>query len=78
VAAPFVTAKSCSADDGVLPGSQLTRRANQQKPVKPLMQKYSVFPKWQITLYPRLSTPLEGRIAIVTDAGLDAMDAGGA
>jgi hypothetical protein len=29
-------------------------------------------------LYPQPSTPLEGRIAIVTDAGLDAMDAGGA
>ena len=27
-------------------------------------------------LYLRPSTPLEGRIAIVTDAGLDAMDAG--
>ena len=28
--------------------------------------------------YPRPSTPPKGRIAVVTDAGLDAMDAGGA
>jgi len=41
-------------------------------------KKYSGFPKPQITLYPPPSTPLEGRIAIVTDAGLDAMDASGA
>jgi hypothetical protein len=41
-------------------------------------KKYSDFPKSQITLYRRPSTPLEGRIAIVTDAGLDAMDASGA
>jgi hypothetical protein len=47
-------------------------------PVQPHPKKYSGFPKSQITLYPRPSTPLEGRIAIVTDAGLDAMDAGGA
>jgi hypothetical protein len=39
------------------------------------LRKYSVFPNSQITLYPRPSTPHEGRIAIVTDAGLDAMDA---
>jgi hypothetical protein len=44
-------------------------------PVQPLSKKYSAFPKSQITSYPRPSTPLEGRIAIVTDAGLDAMDA---
>ena len=38
-------------------------------------KKFSDFQKSQISLYPRPSTPLEGRIAIVTDAGLDAMDA---
>jgi hypothetical protein len=47
-------------------------------PVQSHLKKYSDFPKSQITLYPPLSTPLEGRIAIVTDAGLDVMDAGGA
>jgi hypothetical protein len=47
-------------------------------PVQSLSKKYSDFQKSQITLYPPSSTPLEGRIAIVTDAGLDAMDAGGA
>jgi len=44
-------------------------------PVQSRSKKYSGFPKLQISLYPRPSTPLEGRIAIVTDAGLDAMDA---
>jgi hypothetical protein len=44
-------------------------------PVQSLLKKYSVFPKKQITSYIPPSTPLEGRIAIVTDAGLDAMDA---
>ena len=44
-------------------------------PVQSRLKKYSDFPKSQITLYRRPSTPLEGRIAIVTDAGLDAVDA---
>ena len=47
-------------------------------PVQSLAKKYSCFPKSQITSYPQPSTPLEGRIAVVTDAGLDAMDASGA
>jgi hypothetical protein len=47
-------------------------------PVQSRLKKYSGFPKSEITLYPPPSTPLEGRIAIVTDAGLDAVDAGGA
>jgi hypothetical protein len=47
-------------------------------PVQSHPKKYSGFPKSRIALYPRPSTPHEGRIAIVTDAGLDAMDAGGA
>jgi len=47
-------------------------------PVQSRLKKYSGFPKSQITLYPQPSTPLKGRIAIVTDAGLDAMDASGA
>jgi hypothetical protein len=44
-------------------------------PVQSLPEKYSDFQKPQISLDPPPSTPLEGRIAIVTDAGLDAMDA---
>jgi hypothetical protein len=47
-------------------------------PVQSLQKKYSGFPKSQISLYPPPSTPLEGRIAIVTNAGLDAVAAGGA
>ena len=47
-------------------------------PVQSLLKKYSVFPKKQITSYIPPSTPLEGRIAIVTDAGLDAVAASGA
>jgi hypothetical protein len=47
-------------------------------PVQSLSKKYSDFPKSQINLYPQPSTPLEGRIAIVTDAGLDAVAASGA
>jgi hypothetical protein len=46
--------------------------------VQSLPKKYSGFPKSQISLYPPPSTPLEGRIAIVTDAGLDAVAASGA
>src|ERR1700686_1674190 len=47
-------------------------------PVQSPLKKYSGFPKSQITLYPQPSPPLEGRIAIVTDAGLDAVAASGA
>ena len=47
-------------------------------PVQPLLQKYSDFPKTQISLYPLPSRPTEGRLAIVTDAGRDAVDADGA
>jgi hypothetical protein len=42
------------------------------------LKKYSGFPKPQITFMSPPSTPLEGRIAIVTDAGLDAVAASGA
>ena len=47
-------------------------------PVQSRLKKYSDFPKPQITFISPPSTPHEGRIAIVTDAGLDAMDASGA
>jgi len=39
------------------------------------LQKYSDFQNTQISVELAPSTPPEGRIAIVTDAGLDAMDA---
>jgi hypothetical protein len=42
--------------------------------VQPPLKKYSDFPKSQITLYPQPSCPTEGRFAIVTDAGQDAVD----
>src|SRR5580704_17207754 len=58
--------------------SNCPNRINVTCPVQSPSKKYSGFPKSQITLYPQPSTPLEGRIAIVPDAGLDAMDAGGA
>jgi hypothetical protein len=44
-------------------------------PVQPLLQKYFRFRLTQITSYPSPSHPTEGRIAIVTDAGRDAVDA---
>jgi hypothetical protein len=43
--------------------------------VQPHLQKFSDFPKTQITLYPSPSRPTEGRFAIVTNAGRDAVDA---
>jgi hypothetical protein len=43
--------------------------------VQPPLKKYSGFPKEQITLYRQPSRPTEGRLAIVTDAGRDAVDA---
>jgi hypothetical protein len=42
--------------------------------VQPSVQKYSDFPKTQITLFRKPSCPTEGRFAIVTDAGQDAVD----
>jgi hypothetical protein len=42
--------------------------------VQPSLQKYSDFPKTQISLSPSPSCPTEGRFAIVTDAGQDAVD----
>jgi hypothetical protein len=51
------------------------RRANQQKPVQPPLQKYFCFSEMQIRLYDLPSWPTEGRLEIVTDAGQDAVDA---
>jgi hypothetical protein len=44
----------------------------------PFIKNFSSFRFMQISFLVPPSTPLEGRIAIVTDAGLDAMDADGA
>jgi len=42
------------------------------------LKKYSDFQKTQNSLYPPPSRPTEGRLAIVTNAGRDAVDASGA
>jgi hypothetical protein len=44
-------------------------------PVQPHLQKYFCFSETQIRLCDSPSRPTEGRIAIVTDAGRDAVDA---
>jgi hypothetical protein len=55
--------------------SQPARRANQQISVQPRLKKYSAFTLAKInTISPPVSSP-EGRLAIVTDAGRDAVDA---
>jgi hypothetical protein len=61
-------------DDKKAPDGQITG-AVCRLPVQPLSQKYSGFPKPQITLISRMSCPTEGRLEIVTDAGQDAVDA---
>jgi hypothetical protein len=45
------------------------------KAVQPLREKYSAGPVGQISFRTPAVHPTQGRIAIVTDAGLDAMDA---
>ena len=47
-------------------------------PVQPRLQKYSDFRDANQLYNPLPSRPTEGRIAIVTDAGRDAVDADGA
>jgi hypothetical protein len=44
----------------------------------PICKNISVFPNPKSKLYDSLSHPTKGRIAIVTDAGRDAVDAAGA
>ena len=58
--------------------SKLPSRIKLFLPVQSRAKKYSASGFSQITFLTTPSTPLEGRIAIVTDAGLDAMDADGA
>jgi hypothetical protein len=57
------------------PRPDFTRRANQQNPVKPCLQKYSDFQNTQISRI-SFSVPFlpKGRLAIVTDAERDAVD----
>ena len=69
----FECGDACTKRPGDLPVGLFAGRR-----VQPLLQKYSDFPKKQISLTTSPSTPLEGRIAIVTDAGLDAVAAEGA
>ena len=55
---------------------QLTRRANHQKSVQPFAQKYFASMFAQITfMSAAVPSHTEGRFAIVTDAGRDAVDA---
>jgi hypothetical protein len=48
------------------------------KPVQPHLQKYSCFVLTQITSLISPSRSTEGRFAVVTNAGWDAVDADGA
>ena len=60
-----------------LPDGQINSSADFVS-VQPLLQKYFCFSEMKIKLYDSPSRPTEGRIAIVTDAGRDAVDANGA
>jgi hypothetical protein len=53
----------------------LSPTGKSRKAVKPPLRKYSYFQLAQITSYQSPSRPTEGRFAIVTDAGRDAVDA---
>ena len=53
----------------------LDRQISGDLPVQPPLQKYFVSRLMQITSYLILSRPNEGRLAIVTNAGRDAVDA---
>jgi hypothetical protein len=53
----------------------LLRRFNLICPVQSAREKFPALPASQITGLSLPSHPLEGRIAIVTDAGWDAVDA---
>jgi hypothetical protein len=57
----------------------LSKQFNAILPVQSLLKKYFRFLPTQITsLIAAVSSHLEGRLAIVTDAGRDAVDADGA
>jgi hypothetical protein len=73
-----VRAKLCSRMRRINPpyGSNLPDGQITDLAVQPLLQKDSCFHLTQIKSRTVLSHPTEGRIAIVTDAGWDAVDAG--
>jgi hypothetical protein len=61
------------------PRRDLPKQINLIPPVQSLSKKYFCFLPSQITgLFPAVPSHFEGRLAIVTDAGRDAVDAGGA
>jgi hypothetical protein len=56
-------------------GADLPDGRSRQFGVQPLLKKYSAFPKTQITcISTAVPSQSEGRFAIVTDAGRDAVD----
>jgi hypothetical protein len=55
--------------------AKTTRRANHSIPVQPCLEKISAFLFAKITPIAASSRSSEGRLAIVTDAGRDAVDA---
>jgi hypothetical protein len=57
---------------------ELSNRIKLMLPVQSWPKKYFAFRQTQITSLSLPFRPMEGRIAIVTDAGRNAMDAGGA
>jgi hypothetical protein len=57
----------------ILPDGQISKFLS-----SPLCKNISVFPKYKPGYMICRPVPLEGRFAIVTDAGRDAVDAGGA
>jgi hypothetical protein len=58
----------------IWPDGQISRLAG-DLPVQPHLQKYFCFSEIKIKLYDSPSRPTEGRHAIVTAAGRDAVDA---
>jgi hypothetical protein len=69
----FAAKKSSVAASGDLPDGQISKNR-----VQPLLKKYSDFQKTQISNISSPSRPDRGALAIVTNAGRDAVDAGGA
>jgi hypothetical protein len=58
----------------ILPDGQISEQLGESF-VQPHLQKYFCFSEIKIKLYDSPSHPTEGRIAIVTNAGRDAVDA---
>jgi hypothetical protein len=62
-------------EDGHGPSFANCLSGKSKKPVQPYLKKYSDFQKTQISLSRSPSRPTEGRLAIVTNAGRDAVAA---